>query len=48
MLFARAFDAILELSAIVGELFGYFVCPARHVATDEPPKVYDLTDLKFM
>jgi hypothetical protein len=48
MLFTGALDAILELAPIVGELFSHFVSPARHVATNDRPKVYHLTDMEFM
>jgi hypothetical protein len=34
MLFICTFNAIFELAPIVGELFGHFVHPAWHVATD--------------
>jgi len=34
MLFICTFNAIFELAPIVGELFGQFVNPAWHIATD--------------
>jgi hypothetical protein len=48
VLFAGTLDAILELTAIVRELFGHLVGSARHVTTYDGPEVYDLTDLEFM
>jgi hypothetical protein len=48
MLFVCTFDVIFELTPIVRELFGHFVCPAWHIPTDCRRKVYDLTNLKFV
>jgi hypothetical protein len=48
VLFARTFDAIFELPPIVRQLFGHFVGPARHIATDCGPDVYGLAILEFM
>ena len=48
MLFACTLDAIFELLPIVRELLGHCVGPARHIATDRGPNVYDLTNLEFM
>jgi hypothetical protein len=48
MRFARALDAIFELTAIVRELLGDFVGPARYIATDCGLEHHGLTDLEFM
>jgi hypothetical protein len=48
MLFICAFNAISELAPIVGELFGHFVNPAWHIATDCGPEDHALTDMEFM
>jgi hypothetical protein len=48
MLFICTFNAIFELAPIVGELFGHFVHPAWHVATDCGPDDHGLTDMEFM
>src|SRR5262245_19338539 len=46
--FICTFDAIFELAPIVGELFGHFVNPAWHIATDCGPEDHALTDMEFM
>jgi hypothetical protein len=38
MLFVCTFNAIFELAPIEGELFGHFVNPAWHIATDCGPE----------
>src|SRR5260370_41943848 len=48
MLFICTFDAIFELAPIVRELFGHFVDPAWHIATDCGPEGHALTDMEFM
>ena len=48
MFLTGTLDAILELAPIVRKLFGHFVSSARHVATYDGPKAYDLTDVEFM
>jgi hypothetical protein len=48
MLFVRTLDAIFELAPIVRQLFGHFVGPARHIATDCGPDVHGLANLEFM
>src|SRR5262245_29425134 len=48
MLFICTFNAIFELAPIVGELFGHFVNPAWHIATDCGPEDHALTDMEFM
>jgi hypothetical protein len=48
MLFVCTFDAIFELAPIVRELFGHFVDPAWHIATDRGPDDHALTDVEFM
>src|SRR6266581_8949880 len=48
MLFVCTLDAIFELAPIVRELFGHFVDPARHIATDRGPDDHALTDVEFM
>jgi hypothetical protein len=42
MLFVCTLDAIFELAPIVRQLFGHFVGPARHIATDCGPDVHGL------
>jgi hypothetical protein len=46
MRFVRVLDAIFELTAIVRELLGDFVGPARYIATDCGPKHYGLAYLE--
>ena len=48
MRFGRTLDAILELAAIVRELLGHFVDPARYIAIGRGSKVHGLADLEFM
>jgi hypothetical protein len=48
MRFVCTFDAIFELAPIVRELFGHFVDPAWHIATDCGHDGHALTDLEFM
>src|SRR5215471_4922461 len=48
MLFVCTFDAIFELAPIVRELFGHFVDPAWHIATDCGHEGHALTDMEFM
>ena len=48
MFLTGTLDAILELAPIVRKLFGHFVGSARHVATYDGPKAYDLTDVEFV
>ena len=48
MLFVCTFDAIFELAPIVRELFGDFVDPAWHMATDCGRDGHALTDVEFM
>jgi hypothetical protein len=48
MLFTRTFDAILELARIMRELFGHFVDPAWHIATNHRREGYPFTDMEFM
>jgi hypothetical protein len=48
MFFVCTFDVILELAAVVRELFGHFVGPAWHIPTDRRRKVHDLTSPKFV
>jgi hypothetical protein len=43
MFFVCTFDVILELPTIVWELFGHFVDPAWHIATDCRPEGHALT-----
>jgi hypothetical protein len=44
MLLICIFDAIFELAPIMWELFGHFVNPARHIATDCGPEGHGFTD----
>ena len=46
--FVCTFDAVLELESIVGELFGHFIDPTWHIATDCRPEHHALADMKFM
>ena len=48
MRFICTLDAIFELASIVGELFGHFVNPAWHIATDSGHEDHALTDMEFM
>ena len=48
ILFTRTFDAIFELAPIMRELFGHFVDPAWHIATNHRREGYPLTDMEFM
>jgi hypothetical protein len=48
MRFVCTFDAIFELAPIVRELFGHFVDPAWHIATDCGQDGHALTDVEFM
>jgi hypothetical protein len=48
MRFVCTFDAIFELAPIVRELFGHFVDPAWHIATDCGHDGHALTDVEFM
>jgi hypothetical protein len=48
MLFTRTFDAIFELAPIMRELFGHFVDPAWHIATDYRREGHPFTDKEFM
>src|SRR6266540_1639502 len=48
MLFICALDAVFELPPIVRQLFGHFVGPARHVATECTHDVHRLANLEFM
>jgi hypothetical protein len=48
MVFVRTLDAIFELAAIVRELLGHFVGPARHIATERRLDHHGLTDMKFV
>jgi hypothetical protein len=48
MLFVCTFDAVFELAPIVRELFGHFVDPAWHIATDCRPEGHAPTDVEFM
>src|SRR6516164_8459835 len=45
--FVCTFDAVLELEPIVWELFGHFIDPARHIATDCRPEHHALADMKI-
>jgi hypothetical protein len=47
MLFTRTFDAIFELAPIMRELFGHFVDPAWHIATDYRREGHPFTDMEF-
>jgi len=40
--FVCTFDAVLELEPIVWELFGHFIDPTRHIATDCRPEHHAL------
>jgi hypothetical protein len=44
----RTFDAIFELAPIMRELFGHFVDPAWHIATDYRREGHPFTDMEFM
>src|SRR4029450_8404770 len=48
MVFVCTLDAIFELAAVVSELFGDFVGPARHIATERRLDHHGLTDMKFV
>jgi hypothetical protein len=48
MFLAGTLDSVLELAAIVGELIGHFVDPARHIAIDCGPKHHGFTDPEFV
>jgi hypothetical protein len=48
MLFVCTFDAIFKLAPIVWKLFGHFIGPAWHIATNGGPEHHDLADMEFM
>ena len=48
ILLIGALDAIFELSAVVRELLGHFVGPARYIAIDRRPDHHGLTDREFV
>jgi hypothetical protein len=48
MFLAGTLDPILELAAIVRELLGHFVDPARYISTDCGPEYHGFTDPEFV
>jgi hypothetical protein len=48
VLLIGALDTIFELSAVVRELLGHFVSPARYIAADRRPDHHGLTDPEFV
>jgi len=48
MLFVRAFDPILILGAIVRQLFGDFVWPARRIGESIRSELHDLSYREFV